>query len=211
MPKSVNEVILVRNVGKDPEVRYSQSGTPVANFSLATNEQFKDRNDEWQERTEWHNIVAWQRLAEIVGEYVAKGSKVYVEGMFQTTSWEDRQSGERKYRTKVVAQTIAIMGVAKRWQQARTAMVVAECGTGKTLISLGSIHIHGGGSRFTALAMVPPHLVEKWAREAFLTLPGLRVFLIDDLRNGGDENKSHGVNEVRLRQGRIVREGYMQP
>jgi hypothetical protein len=79
MPKSVNKVILVGNVGKDPEVRYSQSGTPVANFSLATNERFKDRNDEWQERTEWHSIVAWQRLAEIVGEYVAKGSKVYVE------------------------------------------------------------------------------------------------------------------------------------
>src|SRR5260370_16362627 len=77
MPKSVNKVILVGNVGKDPEVRYSQSGTPVANFSLATNERFKDRNDAWQDRTEWHNIVAWQRLAEIVGEYVAKRSKVY--------------------------------------------------------------------------------------------------------------------------------------
>src|ERR1700687_4593589 len=75
MPKSINKVILVGNVGKDPEVRYSKSGTPVANFSLATNERFKDRNDEWQERTEWHSIVAWQRLAEIVGEYVAKGSK----------------------------------------------------------------------------------------------------------------------------------------
>ena len=98
--------------------------------------------------------------------------------------------------------------VAKRWRQARTAMVVAECGTGKTLISLGAIHVHSGGCPFTALAMVPPHLVEKWAREAFLTLPGLRVFLIDDLRNGGDESKSHGVNEVRLRQGRIVREGF---
>jgi hypothetical protein len=72
MPKSVNKVILVGNVGKDPEVRYSQSGTAVANFSLATNERFKDRNDEWQDRTEWHNILAWQRLAEIVGEYVAK-------------------------------------------------------------------------------------------------------------------------------------------
>src|SRR5712692_10264481 len=105
------------------------------------------------------------------------------------------------------AQTIAIMGVAKRWQQARTAMVVAECGTGKTLISLGAIHVHSQGSLFTALTMVPPHLVEKWAREAFWTLPGIRVFLIDDLRNGGDENKSHGVNEVQLRQGRIVREG----
>ena len=86
-------------------------------------------------------------------------------------------------------------------------MVVAECGTGKTLISLGAIHVHSEGNPFTALAMVPPHLVEKWAREAFLTLPGIRVFLIDDLRNGGDENKFHGVNEVRLKQGRIVREG----
>ena len=86
-------------------------------------------------------------------------------------------------------------------------MVIAECGTGKTLISLGAIHVHSDGNPFTALAMVPPHLVEKWARETFLTLPGIRVFLIDDLRNGGDENKFHGVNEVRLKQGRIVREG----
>jgi superfamily II DNA or RNA helicase len=106
------------------------------------------------------------------------------------------------------AQAIAIMGLAKRWREARTAMVVAECGTGKTLISLGGVHVHSAGRPYTALAMVPPHLVEKWAREAFLTLPGLRVFLIDDLRNGGDENKAHGVNEVRLRNGRIVREGF---
>lgn len=106
------------------------------------------------------------------------------------------------------AQTIAIMGLSKRWQQARTGMVVAECGTGKTLISLGAIHVHAEGRPFNALAMVPPHLVEKWAREAFLTLPGIRVFLIDDLRNGGDENNCHGVNEVRLRLGRIVREGF---
>ncbi|MGB8113476.1 MAG: single-stranded DNA-binding protein [Candidatus Sulfotelmatobacter sp.] len=110
MPKSVNKVILVGNVGKDPEVRYSQSGTPVANFSLATNERFKDRSGEWQDRAEWHNIVAWQRLAEIVGEYVAKGSKVYVEGKLQTTSWEDRQSGERKYRTEIVARDLLLLG-----------------------------------------------------------------------------------------------------
>jgi hypothetical protein len=110
-------------------------------------------------------------------------------------------------RTPFPAQAIAIMGLAKRWQQARTGMVVPECGTGKTLISLGAIHVHSNGKPFTAIAMVPPHLVEKWAREAFLTLPGVRVFLIDDLRDGGDENKSHGVNEVRLKQGRIVREG----
>jgi hypothetical protein len=90
------------------------------------------------------------------------------------------------------AQSIAIMGVAKRWQEARTAKVVAECGTGKTLISLGAIHVHTDGSPYTALAMVPPHLVEKWAREAFLTIPGIRVFLIDDMRNGGDEHAPHG-------------------
>src|ERR1700760_1014811 len=106
------------------------------------------------------------------------------------------------------AQMIAIMGLAKRWQQARTAMVVAECGTGKTLISLGAIHVHSEGSPFTALAMVPPHLVEKWAREAFLTLPGARVFLIDDLRSGGDNRALHGVNEARWKHGRIVREGF---
>jgi hypothetical protein len=80
------------------------------------------------------------------------------------------------------AQTIAIMGLAKRWQRARTGMVVAECGTGKTLISLGAIHVHSERKPSTSLAMVPPHLVEKWAREAFLTVPGIRVFLIDDLR-----------------------------
>ena len=115
---------------------------------------------------------------------------------------------ENLLRKPFPAQNIAIMGLAKRWQEARTGMVVAECGTGKTLISLGAIHVHSEGKPFTALAMVPPHLVEKWAREAFLTLPGVRVFLIDDLRNGGDQNKFHGVNEVRLRQGRIARDGF---
>lgn len=105
------------------------------------------------------------------------------------------------------AQSIAIMGVAKRWQGARTAKVVAECGTGKTLISLAAIHVHSDGRPYTALAMVPPHLVEKWAREAFLTIPGIRVFLIDDMRNGGDEKAPHGVNEVHLKRGVIVREG----
>jgi superfamily II DNA or RNA helicase len=114
---------------------------------------------------------------------------------------------ERLLRKPFLAQAIAIMGLAKRWHQARTGMVVAECGTGKTLISLGAIHVHSEGRPFTALAMVPPHLVEKWARETFLTLPGVLVFIIDDLRNGGDESKHHGVNEVQLRQGRVVREG----
>jgi single-strand DNA-binding protein len=111
MPKSVNKVILVGNVGKDPEIRYTPSGIPVGKFSLATNERFKDKNGEFQERTEWHNIVAWQRLAEIVGEYVSKGSKLYVEGKIQTSSWEDRQSGERKYRTEILARDLLLLGL----------------------------------------------------------------------------------------------------
>ena len=110
MPKSVNKVILVGNVGKDPEIKYTPSGILVGKFSLATDGRFKDKNGEFQERTEWHNIVAWQRLAEIVGEYVAKGSKVYIEGKLQTTSWEDRQSGERKYRTEIVARDLLLLG-----------------------------------------------------------------------------------------------------
>ena len=110
MGKSVNKVILVGNLGKDPEIKYTQSGIPVAKFSLATNERFKDKSGEWQDRTEWHNIVAWQRLAEIVGEYVKKGSKVYIEGSLRTSSWEDKQSGEKKYRTEIVAQDLVLLG-----------------------------------------------------------------------------------------------------
>jgi superfamily II DNA or RNA helicase len=115
---------------------------------------------------------------------------------------------EALLRRPFPAQTIAMMGVVKRWNWARTALIVAECGTGKTLISLGAVHVHSAGKPYTTLAMVPPHLVEKWARETFLTIPNVRVFFIDDMRNGGDENAPHGVNEVRLRQGRIVREGF---
>jgi len=109
MAKSVNKVILVGNLGKDPEVKYTPNGVPVAKFSIATNEKFKDKSGEWQERTEWHNIVAWQRLAEIIGEYVKKGSKIYVEGKLQTSSWEDKQSGEKKYRTEVVVNDLVLL------------------------------------------------------------------------------------------------------
>jgi len=105
------------------------------------------------------------------------------------------------------AQTLAIMGVTKRWNEAQGAGVIAECGTGKTLISLGAVHVHSEQKPFTALAMVPPQLVEKWAREAFLTLPRVRVFFIDGLRTPASSAGHAGVNEVRLRHGRIVREG----
>ena len=110
MPKSVNKVILVGNVGKDPEVKYTPSGVALAKFSLATNEKFKDKSGEWQERTEWHNVLAWQRLAEIVGEHVQKGKKLYIEGRLQTSSWEDRNSGEKKYRVEIVARDIVLLG-----------------------------------------------------------------------------------------------------
>lgn len=109
MAKSVNKVILIGNLGKDPEIKYTPSGTPVAKFTLATNERYKDKGGEWQERTEWHNIVAWQKLAEIVGEYLKKGSKAYVEGRLQTSSWEDKQSGEKKYRTEIIAQDLVLL------------------------------------------------------------------------------------------------------
>ena len=81
----------------------------MAKFSLATNERYKDKGGEWQDRTEWHNIVAWQRLAEIVGEYVKKGSKIFIEGRIQTSSWEDKQSGEKKYRTEIIANDLVLL------------------------------------------------------------------------------------------------------
>jgi single-strand DNA-binding protein len=109
MAKSVNKVILVGNVGRDPEVKYTPSGTAVATFSIATNERYKDKEGNWQDRTEWHNIKAWQRTAEIVGEYVKKGSKLYVEGRLTTESWDDKQSGEKKYKTMVVVNDLVLL------------------------------------------------------------------------------------------------------
>ncbi len=108
--KSVNKVILVGNLGKDPEVKYTPSGTPVAKLTLATNERFKDKSGEWQDRTEWHNVVLWQRLAEIAGEYLKKGGKVYIEGRLQTRSWDDKTSGQKKYMTEVVASDLVLLG-----------------------------------------------------------------------------------------------------
>jgi single-strand DNA-binding protein len=108
--KSVNKVILVGNLGKDPEVKYTPQGTPVAKITLATNERFKDKDGNWQDRTEWHNVVLWQRLAEIAGEYLKKGGKVYIEGRLQTRSWDDKQTGQKKYMTEVVANDLVLLG-----------------------------------------------------------------------------------------------------
>ncbi len=109
MAKSVNKVILIGNLGKDPEVKVTASGTTVAKISLATNERYKDKAGQWQDRTEWHNLVAWQRTAEIIGEYVKKGSKIYVEGSLRTSSWDDKNTGEKKYRTEIVVNDLVLL------------------------------------------------------------------------------------------------------
>jgi single-strand DNA-binding protein len=108
--KSLNRVTLIGNLGKDPEVKFTPSGTPVAKITLATNERFKDKAGEWQDRTEWHNVVLWQRLAEIAGEYLKKGSKVYIEGRLQTRSWDDKTTNQKKYMTEVVAGDLILLG-----------------------------------------------------------------------------------------------------
>ena len=110
MAKSVNKVILIGNLGKDPEIKYTPSGAAVAKLTLATNERYKDKAGDWQDRTEWHNVVVWQRLAEIAGEYLKKGSKVYIEGRLQTRSWDDKTTNQKKYMTEVVAGDLVLLG-----------------------------------------------------------------------------------------------------
>jgi len=106
---SLNKVMLIGNLGKDPEVRYTQSGTAVAGFSIATTEKFKNKAGEWEDRTEWHNIVLWGRLAEISGEYLTKGKAVYIEGRLQTRKWQDREGVDR-YTTEVVGDKMQMLG-----------------------------------------------------------------------------------------------------
>jgi len=106
---SVNKAIVVGNLGADPELRYTPGGSAVANFRLATQEQWTNKEGEKTERTEWHRIVAWGRLGEVCGEYLHKGSQVYIEGRIQTRSWEDRE-GNKRYTTEIVAQTMQMLG-----------------------------------------------------------------------------------------------------
>ena len=103
----INKVILVGRLGKDPEIRSTPQGTTVAKFTVATDEKFTDRAGEKQERTEWHNVVAWGKLGEICGQYLRKGKLVYIEGSIRTDSWDDKESGQKKYRTEIVASTMA--------------------------------------------------------------------------------------------------------
>ena len=108
---SVNKVILVGNLGKDPELRYTPSGTAVCTFSLATSERFKNKQGEQQEKTEWHNIVVWAGLAEICGKYLTKGKQVYIEGRIQNRSYDDRD-GNKRYITEIVANEMQMLSRA---------------------------------------------------------------------------------------------------
>ncbi|MBO6576516.1 MAG: single-stranded DNA-binding protein [Rhodothermales bacterium] len=145
MARGINKVILVGNLGQDPELRYTGSGTAVCNLRLATNESYKDANGDWVERTEWHSIVAWSRLAEICNEYLRKGSQVYFEGSLQTRSYEDRD-GNTRYTTEIKAREMMMLGGreeggfgggAPRRQAAPAAAAAAPAGNGKPASTSG--------------------------------------------------------------------------
>jgi len=110
MARGVNKVILLGNLGKDPEVKYAQSGMAIARFSLATTERAKDKDGNWQDKTEWHNLVAFGRTAEVAGEYLKKGRTVYIEGALRTSSWDDKESGQKKYKTEVIINDLVMVG-----------------------------------------------------------------------------------------------------
>jgi single-strand DNA-binding protein len=110
MAKGVNKVFLLGNVGKDPEIRTTAGGMTVASFTLATADRAKDQQGNWADKTEWHNLVAFQRTAEIVRDYVKKGSQIFVEGKIQTRSWDDKESGQKKYKTEILVNELSLLG-----------------------------------------------------------------------------------------------------
>jgi single-strand DNA-binding protein len=110
MAKGVNKVFLLGNVGKDPEIRSTAGGTMVATFGLATADRRKDQQGNWQDTTEWHNIVVYGRTAEIVRDYVKKGKELFIEGKIQSRSWDDKESGQKKYRTEIIANELTLLG-----------------------------------------------------------------------------------------------------
>jgi len=109
MAKGVNKVFLLGRLGKDPEMRATQGGMTIASFTLATSDRQKDAQGNWQDKTEWHNLVAFQRTAEIVRDYCKKGSQIFVEGKIQTRSWDDKESGQKKYRTEILVNELSLL------------------------------------------------------------------------------------------------------
>ena len=121
MSKSVNKVILLGFVGKDPEIKTSGGGMTIANFSIATNDRQKDAQGNWEDKTEWTNLVAFKKTAEIIRDYVTKGSKVYVEGKLSTSSWPDKQTGQKRYRTDVIVNEIVLLSGSEEKRPQRVA------------------------------------------------------------------------------------------
>lgn len=109
MARSVNKVTLLGNVGKDPEIRSTPSGVMVASLTLATSDRQKDAQGNWQDKTEWHNLKAFNRTAEIVRDYVKKGSKIYIEGKITTNSWDDKETGAKRYRTEILVNDLVLL------------------------------------------------------------------------------------------------------
>jgi single-strand DNA-binding protein len=127
----VNKVILVGNLGKDPEIRHLENGTAVANFTIATSESYKDKEGNRIDQTEWHNIVVWRKLAEIAESYLKKGSQVYLEGKLRTRSWEDQQ-GNKRFTTEVVADTFTMLGKKEVTQNPQSSLAPSNnSGTSK--------------------------------------------------------------------------------
>jgi single-strand DNA-binding protein len=110
MAKGVNKVFLLGNVGKDPEIRASAGGMTIASFTLATADRAKDASGNWVDKTEWHNLVAFQRTAEIVRDYVKKGTQIFVEGKIQQRSWDDKESGQKRYKTEILVNELSLLG-----------------------------------------------------------------------------------------------------
>lgn len=110
MAKGVNKVLLLGNVGKDPEIRATANGMTVATFSLATADRAKDPQGNWTDKTEWHNLVAFQKTAEVVRDYVKKGTQLFIEGKIQSRSWDDKESGQKKYRTEIIVNDLTLLG-----------------------------------------------------------------------------------------------------
>ena len=106
----LNKVMIIGNLGRDPEMRYTPSGSPVTSFSVAVSRNWKSRDGESREETEWFNVTCWDKLAEIANQYLTKGKQVYIEGRLRTHSWDDKNTGEKKYRTEVVATDMTMLG-----------------------------------------------------------------------------------------------------
>lgn len=128
---SVNKVILLGNLGKDPEIKYMTNGEAVANIALATTEVWKDKNGEKVEKTEWHRVTFYRKLAEIVGEYCKKGKSIYVEGRLETRKWQDK-SGQDRYTTEIIATEMKMLGGKPEGQQSKSAGQQQQQGSGNT-------------------------------------------------------------------------------